>query len=105
MWKILVCDQNEKEKTRTKFQNKLLSLTIVCALSMFFSQFYLITQLNEVKETNDRQRLEITVYKDKLEEQQEIHKNLNETNRNLVGQNNFLESQNKMLMEENGVEK
>lgn len=82
-----------------KFQNKLLSLTIVCALSMFFSQFYLITQLNEVKETNDRQRLEITVYKDKLEEQQEIHKNLNETNRNLVGQNNFLESQNKMLME------
>lgn len=89
----------------TKFQNKLLSLTIVCALSMFFSQFYLITQLNEVKETNDRQRLEITVYKDKLEEQQEIHKNLNETNRNLVGQINFLESQNKMLMEENGVEK
>lgn len=87
----------------TKFQNKLLSLTIVCALSMFFSQFYLITQLNEVKETNDRQRLKITVYKDKLEEQQEIHKNLNETNRNLVGQNNFLESQNKMLMDK-GVE-
>lgn len=86
-----------------KFRNKLLSLTIVCALSMFFSQFYLITQLNEVKETNDRQRLEITVYKDKLEEQQEIHKNLNETNRNLVGQNNFLESQNKMLMDK-GVE-
>ena len=83
----------------TKFQNKLLSLTIVCALSMFFSQFYLITQLNEVKETNDRQRLEITVYKNKLKEQQEIHKNLNETNRNLVGQNNFLESQNKMLMD------
>lgn len=83
----------------TKFQNKLLSLTIVCALSMFFSQFYLITQLNEVKETNDRQRLEITVYKNKLEEQQEIHKNLNEKNRELVGQNNFLESQNKMLMD------
>lgn len=86
-----------------KFQHKLLSLTIVCALSMFFSHFYLVKQVSEIKETNQRQQLEITVYKNELKEQQEIHKNLNETNRNLVGQNNFLESQNKMLMDK-GVE-
>jgi len=87
----------------SKFQHKLLSLTIVCALSMFFSHFYLVKQVSEIKETNQRQQLEITVYKNKLKEQQEIHKNLNETNRNLVGQNNFLESQNKMLMDKNEV--
>lgn len=70
---------------------------------MFFSHFYLVKQVSEIKETNQRQQLEITVYKNELKEQQEIHKNLNETNRNLVGQNNFLESQNKMLMDK-GVE-
>lgn len=89
----------------TKFQHKLLSLTIVCALSMFFSHFYLVKQVSEIKETNQRQQLEITVYKNELKEQQEIHAFLNEKNRELRGQNNFLESQNKMLLDKNEVEK
>lgn len=88
-----------------KFQHKLLSLTIVCALSMFFSQFYLVRQMSEVNEINQRQQLEITVYKNELEDQQKIHKFLNDKNRELRGQNNFLESQNKMLLDKNEVEK
>lgn len=82
-----------------KFQYKLLSLTIVCALSMFFSQFYLVNQMSKTEQINQRQRLEITVYKDELKRaQQNIQFHL-EKNRELRGQNNFLESQNKMLMD------
>lgn len=82
-----------------KFQHKLLSLTIVLALSMFFSHFYLVKQVSEIKETNQRQQLDITVYKDELKRaQQNIQFHL-EKNRELRGQNNFLESQNKMLMD------
>lgn len=82
-----------------KFQHKLLSLTIVLALSMFFSHFYLINQMSKIEQINQRQQLEITVYKNELAEQQKIHAFLNEKNRELRGQNNFLESQNKMLMD------
>lgn len=87
----------------TKFQNKLLLTTLVLALSMWFSHFYLVEQKKETDAINQRQQLEITVLKNALKEQQEIHAFLNEKNRELVGQNNFLESQNKMLMDK-GVE-
>lgn len=98
--KEMELDQLGRVERVNEFRNKLLSLTIVCALSMFFSQFYLIKQVSNVTEINQRQQLEITVYKNELKEQQKIHAFLNEKNRELRGQNNFLESQNKMLMGE-----
>jgi hypothetical protein len=79
-----------------KFQNKLLSLVIVCALSMWFSHFYLVKQVSNVTEINQHQQLEITVYKDQF---------FTEKNRELRGQNNFLESQNKMLMDKEAEER
>lgn len=88
-----------------KFRNKLLSLTIVCALSMLFSHFYLVKQVSNVTEINQRQQLEITVYKDELKRAQQNIQFFTEKNRELRGQNNFLESQNKMLMDKNEVEK
>lgn len=82
-----------------KFQNKLLLVTLILSLSMCSIQFYLIKQKEETDAINQRQQLEITVYKNELAEQQKIHAFLNEKNRELRGQNNFLESQNKMLMD------
>lgn len=82
-----------------KFQHKLLSLTIVLALSMFFSHFYLVKQVFEIKETNQRQKLEITVYKDELKRAQQNIQFHSEKNRELRVYTNFLESQNAMLME------
>ena len=80
-----------------------LLLTIILAVMMAFSHVRLIIQTNEIAEVNQRQQLEIIVYKNELKEQQKIHAFLNEKNRELRGQNNFLESQNKMLMDKNEV--
>lgn len=59
--------------------------------------------MSKTEQINQRQQLEITVYKDELKRaQQNIQFHL-EKNRELRGQNNFLESQNKMLLDKNEV--
>lgn len=82
-----------------KVYNKLLILSLVLALLLGFNQYYLIQQSEKIYEINQRQKLEIIVYRNELEEQQKIHANLNEKNRELRVYTNFLESQNAMLME------
>lgn len=82
-----------------KIEAIILSLLVAIVISVTICTVATVKYVESLDRQIARQKIEITVYRNELEKQQEIHAYLNNKNRELVGQNNFLESQNKMLMD------